>query len=56
MEHYVPNDWIGKFIDFATEYPEEIFPTEEKFWVKGDSNLLKILIKKGASNKEVFGS
>jgi hypothetical protein len=49
MERYIPNGWEGEFIDFANEYPENIFPTSEKFWVKGDSNLLNMLNERGAS-------
>ncbi len=43
MEKYIPEGWEGEFIDFANEYPEEKFPVSEKFWVMGDSDLLKIL-------------
>lgn len=51
MERYISDGWAGEFIDFANEYPEEIFPTEEKFWVKGNSDLLKLLNERGASNQ-----
>jgi hypothetical protein len=47
MEKYVPDDWSGEFIDFANEYPENIFPSSEKFWVKGGSDLLKLLNERG---------
>ncbi|MEQ3530626.1 group-specific protein [Pseudoalteromonas sp. XMcav11-Q] len=43
MEKYIPQHWNGEFIDFANEYPENIFPDDDKFWVKGDSDLLKVL-------------
>jgi hypothetical protein len=43
MERYVPNNWNGKFIDFATEYSKTIFPDEDKFWIKEGCDLLKIL-------------
>jgi hypothetical protein len=48
MERYVPDGWTGQFIDFATEYPEEVFPTSSKFWVKGGVDLLALLNKRGA--------
>ena len=48
MERYVPDGWVGRFIDFATEYPEEVFPTSSKFWVKGGVDLLALLNKRGA--------
>lgn len=49
MERYIPDGWEGEFIDFANEYSEDIFPVSEKFWVKGDSDLLKLLNERGAS-------
>lgn len=49
MERYVPDGWDGQFIDFANEYPEDIFPKAEKFWVKGDSDLLQLLNERGGS-------
>jgi hypothetical protein len=51
LEKYVPDGWKGEFIDFANEYSEETFPVVEKFWVKGDSDLLKILNERGASGQ-----
>jgi hypothetical protein len=48
MERYVPDGWIGRFIDFATEYPEEVFPASSKFWVKEGVDLLALLNKRGA--------
>ncbi|MEJ2066270.1 MAG: hypothetical protein P8X74_23830 [Reinekea sp.] len=51
MERYIPDDWDGEFVDFANDYPEEIFPDGEKFWVKGGSDLLKLLNERGADNK-----
>ena len=50
MERYVPDNWTGEFIDFANDYAEIIFPKEEKFWVKGDSDLLELLNKRGAEH------
>ena len=49
MERYVPDGWAGEFIDFANVYPEDVFPVSDKFWVKGDSDLLKLLNERGAS-------
>ena len=49
MERYIPEKWEGEFTDFADEYPDSIFPTKEKFWVKGGSDLLKLLNERGAS-------
>ncbi len=43
MERYIPDGWTGEFIDFADEYEESIFSSSEKFWIKGDSDLLKLL-------------
>lgn len=43
MERYIPDGWTGEFIDFADEYEENIFSSSEKFWIKGDSDLLKLL-------------
>lgn len=51
MERYIPDGWTGEFIDFANEYPEDIFPVEEKFWVKGGSDLLKLLNERGAETQ-----
>lgn len=51
MERYIPDGWTGEFIDFANEYPEEIFPVKEKFWVKGDSDLLKLLNERGSNQQ-----
>lgn len=51
MERYVPDGWTGEFIDFANEYSEDIFPVEDKFWVKGSSDLLKLLNERGASGQ-----
>lgn len=48
MERYVPDGWTSRFIDFATEYPEEVFPESSKFWVKGGVDLLVLLNKRGA--------
>lgn len=43
MERYAPSGWKGEFIDFSTEYPENIFPERDKFWIKKGCDLLKLL-------------
>ncbi len=49
MERYIPDNWTGEFVDFANEYTDDVFPAEEKFWIKGDSDLLQLLNKRGAN-------
>jgi hypothetical protein len=51
LERYIADGWQGELIDFAREYPEEVFPKSEKFWVKGDVDLLAILCDKGINSK-----
>lgn len=51
MERYAPDGWRAEFIDFANDYPEDIFPRAEKFWVKGNSDLLELLNERGRSNQ-----
>jgi hypothetical protein len=51
LEYYIADGWQGEFIDFALEYPEETFPKSEKFWVKGDEDLLVMLNERGANLK-----
>lgn len=48
MERYIPDGWTSEFEDFAIDYPENIFPSRNKFWIKGDSNLLEILNIRGS--------
>ncbi|MGS1125885.1 hypothetical protein ACVCL3_02715 [Rhodanobacter sp. UC4437_H4] len=52
MEKYLPDGWDGEFRDFATEYPAEIFPEDEKFWVKGGADLLQLLNERGKGRAE----
>lgn len=47
MERYLPDGWTGRFVDFATDYPESVFPTASKFWVKGGVDLLALLNQRG---------
>lgn len=51
LEKYVPETWEGTFSDFLLEYPESVLPSEEKFWVKGKSDLLKLLNERGAGTE-----
>ncbi|OYE00429.1 group-specific protein [Nostoc sp. 'Peltigera membranacea cyanobiont' 232] len=48
LERYLPDGWKGEFVDFANEYPDDIFPVEEKFWIKKGCDLLALLNKRGA--------
>lgn len=52
LERYVPENWSNEYIDFANEYSEEKFPEENKFWIKKGSDLLKLLIERGAKLKK----
>jgi hypothetical protein len=47
MERYVPDNWSSEFEDFATKYPEPIFPSKEKFWVQDGVDMLVVLNKRG---------
>ncbi len=49
MERYVPDGWSSDFKDFATEYPEDLFPREEKFWVQDGVDMLAVLNERGAA-------
>jgi hypothetical protein len=49
MERYVPDGWTGRFIDFANDYPEGVFPAESKFWIKDGVDLLALLNERGAT-------
>ncbi len=51
IERYLSDGWKGEFVDFATEYPEDIFPVKEKFWVKKGCDLLALLIKRGVKQR-----
>lgn len=48
MERYVPDGWTGRFVDFATEYPESVFPASSRFWIDGGADLLALLNQRGA--------
>lgn len=50
MERYLPEGWTGEFVDFLTEYPEEVFPKRNRFWIKGGVDLLEMLNKRGATS------
>ena len=47
MERYVPDGWSGQFVDFATEFSEEEFPTIERFWVQNGFDMLRELNERG---------
>lgn len=48
IERYVPDGWDGRFVDFANEYPEDVFPAEEKFWMVDGVDLLRELNERAA--------
>lgn len=47
LERYVPDGWVGEFVDFANTYPEEIFPSADKFWIVDGKDLLHELNERG---------
>jgi hypothetical protein len=47
LERYVPDGWVGEFVDFANTYPEEIFPAADKFWIVDGKDLLHELNERG---------
>jgi len=47
LERYVPDGWVGEFVDFANTYPEEIFPVADKFWIVDGVDLLHVLNERG---------
>ncbi|KAB8053538.1 group-specific protein [Janthinobacterium sp. FT14W] len=47
LERYVPDGWDGEFTDFANTYPEEVFPTTDKFWIVDGQDLLRELNERG---------
>jgi len=47
LERYVPDGWVGEFVDFANAYPEEIFPAADKFWIVDGRDLLLELNERG---------
>lgn len=49
LERYVPDEWVGEFVDFANTYPEEVFPAVDKFWIVDGRNLLDELNERGRS-------
>jgi hypothetical protein len=40
LERYVPDRWVGEFVDFANTYPEVVFPAADKFWIVDGKDLL----------------
>lgn len=49
LERYVPDGWVGEFVDFANTYPEEVFPAADKFWIADGRDLLQELNERGRS-------
>lgn len=47
LERYVPEGWVGEFVDFANTYPKEVFPAAEKFWIVDGRDLLHELNERG---------
>jgi hypothetical protein len=47
MERYFPDGWTGEFEDFATRYPDDLFPQHERFWVQRGIDMLKELNERG---------
>ncbi|WP_397458928.1 hypothetical protein AB3464_03120 [Pseudomonas asplenii] len=41
FERFAPYGWDSEFVDFCMNYPEEIFPEREKFWVSGGVDMLQ---------------
>lgn len=48
MERYLPDGWTGRFIDFASDYPEARLPASSKFWIQDGEDLLARLNQRGA--------
>ena len=49
LERYVPDGWVGEFVDFANTLPEEVFPIADKFWIVDGRDFLKELNERGRS-------
>jgi hypothetical protein len=47
LERYVPDGWVGEFVDFANTYAEEVFPVADKFWIVDGRDLLYELNERG---------
>ncbi|WP_047686232.1 MULTISPECIES: hypothetical protein [Xenorhabdus] len=43
IEKYVPDGWIGEFVDFMREFDEDILPKKEKYWIINDVDYLEKL-------------
>lgn len=48
LHTYVPSNWTSSYEAFLYKYPDEIFPTFDKFWIKGGSDLFKIIVERTA--------
>ncbi|AOJ64590.1 hypothetical protein WJ32_18600 (plasmid) [Burkholderia ubonensis] len=51
LERYVPDGWVGEFVDFANTYPEEVFPVADKFWIVDGRDLLHELNERGRAQE-----
>ena len=47
LKRYIPDGWVGEFVDFANTYPEEVFPAADKFWIVDHRDLLHELNERG---------
>lgn len=47
LERYIPDGWLGEFVDFANTYPESVFPAADKFWIVDGRDLLHELNERG---------
>lgn len=49
LERYVPDGWVGEFVDFANTYPEDVFPAADKFWIVDGRDMLHELNERGCA-------
>jgi hypothetical protein len=47
LERYVPDGWIGEFMDFSNTFSEDRFPAADKFWIVSGRDLLHELNERG---------
>jgi len=46
IDNYVPKHWNGEYCSFYYKYSNEIFPVSEKYWIKGESDLFKLITER----------